>query len=165
MGVATQHATTRLCGIVLRSEAHLHGDREIMQMQTMMATILQARYATSSMMAQPPAPPDDADDGAYDAHDTDDLNGSDFRPHDLEHHVHANGSEEYCCRRCWAFRAGTSQTLAQQHCNGRRRVHRRFAARGSAMRKGKHGPRRENKTGGGATHRSNIIAPRERERE
>ena len=90
---------------------------KVVQMQLMMATILKSRHAAGKQDALendhdpgPQAP------GLVDA----------IRPHDLEAVQTRDGRRIFLCRRCGAFRRHTTQILAQEHCDGRRRQHRRF---------------------------------------
>ena len=112
---STRHLVTKSCGLVLRSESSLHSATGIAQMQSMMATVLKAWHEAGVLAALPNAPQAQAEVPTGDA----------FRHHDLEVHVATGGEESYRCRRCGAFRPTTTRHLAQEHCDGRPRTHRR----------------------------------------
>ena len=111
----TQHAVTKACGLVLRSEDDLHSQAKVIQMQWMMATILKSRHAAGKQDALDNDPGPNAP-GLVEA----------IRPHDLEALQTRDGRRIFLCRRCGAFRRNTTQILAQEHCDGRRKQHRRF---------------------------------------
>ena len=111
----TRHTITKACGLLLRSEDHLHSEAKIIQMQWMMASILQARFEAGKQDAL------ENDHGRQEPEQV-----ARIRPHDLEATQSQNGGPIIRCRRCLAFRRGTTQQLAQEHCDGRRRQHRRF---------------------------------------
>ena len=116
----TRHSVTKACDLVLRSEDDMHSQAKVVQMQWMMAEILKNRHAAGKQDAldnnpRPHAP------GLVEA----------IRPHDLEAVQTRDGRRIFLCRRCGAFRRRTTQILAQEHCDGRRRQHRRFPRRPS----------------------------------
>ena len=117
----TQHTVTKGCGLILRSEDNLHSASSIVQMQSMMATILHARYEANKLDALPDEPSEQLQI----------LGGEPIRPHELEIHVTTGGEEVYRCRRCGTFRTATTQLLAQEHCDGQTR---RRCTRQSALR-------------------------------
>ena len=82
----------------------------------MMATILHARYEAGKLDALPDEPGEQLQE----------LGEEPIRPHELEIHVTTGGEEVYRCRRCGTFRTATTQSLAQEHCDGQTRMHRRF---------------------------------------
>ena len=111
----TRHTVTKACGLILRSEDHLHSKAKTIQKQLMMTSVLQARFTAGKEEAlQNDTGPQEPEEVAT------------IRPHDLEAAQTQNGRLIFRCRRCSAFRSGTTQQLAQEHCDGRRRQHRRY---------------------------------------
>ena len=111
----TQHTVTKACGLVLRSEDNMHSDAKVVQMQSMMASVLQARFAAGKQDAPQNDPGTQGPDAV-----------AAIRPHDLAPGPILQGRHTFECLRCGAFRSGTTQSLAQEHCDGRRRQHRRY---------------------------------------
>ena len=111
----TRYMVTKACGLVLRSEDHLHSQARVAQMQWMMASVLKARHAAGKQEASEndPAP---QGSGLTET----------IRPHDLMALQTRDGRQAFQCRRCATFRSHTTQILAQEHCDGRRKQHRRF---------------------------------------
>ena len=116
----TRHTVTKVCGLVLRSEDNLHSQAKVIQMQMMMASVLQARHAAGKQDApqNDPAPRDS------------ELVAT-IRPHDLVLGRTRGGNQTFRCNRCGAFGSGSTSHVAQEHCDGRRREHRRFPRRHS----------------------------------
>ena len=115
---STQHAVTKCCGLVLRSEENLHSKSNVIQMQTMMATVLQAYFAAGKMAAQQGGPENQTL-----------LHRPEVRQRDLEIRVSAGGAEVYHCMRCGAFKSELTPSFTQEHCDGRPKTHRRFPHR------------------------------------
>ena len=111
----TRHSVTKACGLVLRSEDDLHSQAKVVQMQWMMAAILKTRHAAGKQDALENEPGPQAPDLA-----------EAIRPHELEALQTRGDRRIFVCRRCGAFRSHITQILAQEHCDGRRREHRRF---------------------------------------
>ena len=111
----TRHTVTKACGLVLRSEDHLHSEAKVVQMQWMMASVLEARFDAGKQDAlqNDPGPQSSGQTTAP-------------QPHDLVPTRTQNGRQMFRCRRCDAFRIGTTHRLAQESCDGRRRRHSRF---------------------------------------
>ena len=109
----TRHTVTKVCGLVLRSEDNMHSDEKVAQMQSMMATILQARFAAGKQDALQNDPGSQGP-GVVAA----------IRPHDLAPGPFLHGRQTFECLRCGAFRSGSTQRMAQEHCDGPRRQHR-----------------------------------------
>ena len=116
----TRHTVTKVCGLVLRSEDNLHSQAKVIQMQMMMASVLQARHAAGKQDAlqNDPAPRDS------------ELVAT-IRHHDLVLGRTRGGNQTFRCKRCGTFGIGSTSQVAQEHCDGRRREHRRFPRRHS----------------------------------
>ena len=111
----TRQTVTKVCGLVLRSEDHLHSQAKVIQMQWMMAAVLQARHAAGKReTAQIESDPHGS--GL----------ASTIRPHDLVLRRTRGAEQRFRCTRCGTFGRGSMRIIAQEHCDGRRRQHRRF---------------------------------------
>ena len=138
----TQHSITKRCGLVLRSEDH--SDSQVINMQNMMATILQARYAAGKIEASsydlgiqstdPEEQIPEPGDASRIPHDPEERvavsvegapgqNNNARIPHDLEIVSATNGEEAFRCTKCGTFRRGSTWQLTQEYCDGRRRIH------------------------------------------
>ena len=110
-----RHTVTKACGLVLSSEDHLHPQAGVVQMQWVIASVLKARHAAGKQEASENDPGPQGS-GLIET----------IRPHDLMALQTRDGRQAFQCRRCGTFRSHTTQILAQEHCDGRRRQHRRF---------------------------------------
>ena len=112
----TQYAVTKTCGLVLRSEDHLHSQAKVVQMQLMMASVLQARHEAGKR-----------DDPQNESRPEEPELVATIRPHDLVLERTQTGEQAFRCIRCDTFGTGSTRIVAQEHCDGRRREHRRFS--------------------------------------
>ena len=85
-------------------------------MQLMMASVLQARHEAGKQDApQIDHRPEEPELVAT------------IRPHDLVLARTQSREQAFRCTRCDTFGTGSTRVVAQEHCDGRRREHRRFS--------------------------------------
>ena len=104
IGLATNATPTRRCGIILRSESDLYSFKAVGEMQTMMAAILQERFAEGRIQNA----------GIPAARAQDDN----FLPHQIDIYRFTDGKITYRCLVCNKHRVGTTSVLTSEHCAG-----------------------------------------------